>query len=374
MDHMSASPIRTAVLGYGLAGRVFHCPFVSAVPGLQLDAIVTANPDRAAAASARYPSARILASADEAFADPAIELIVVGTPNGTHYDLSRRALEAHKHVVVDKPFSATSAEARALITLAAQQDKIVAPFHNRRFDNDFLTVRQLLTEKTLGRVATINSRMDRFRPLQRPNSWKESGGLINGLLFDLGPHLCDMAIALFGAPTRIKASVRSDRDQSDIDDAFDIILEYDSSSQSPTHPLRYECHATMLAAEPAARFQVHGTYGSYTKFGLDPQESTLIKGAIPPPLDSPDPWLPEPEANWGTLTLATQRTEPVQLSRSPYPSLTGDYRQFYVTVRDAIRTGSPLAIPAEDAFRVIRLLELAVQSSKERRSIPIDFA
>ncbi|MES2391099.1 MAG: Gfo/Idh/MocA family oxidoreductase, partial [Acidobacteriota bacterium] len=203
-------PIRTAVLGYGLAGRVFHCPFVSAVPGLELSAIVTSNPDRVAQASARYPQARIVATPEEALADPNIDLIVVGTPNDTHAALATQALQAGKHVVVDKPFAATSQQARAVITLAAEKGRLVAPYHNRRYDNDFLTVRKLLAEKTLGRVATINSRMDRFRPLQRPNSWKESGGLINGLLFDLGPHLCDMALALFGNPSRITASVRSD--------------------------------------------------------------------------------------------------------------------------------------------------------------------
>jgi scyllo-inositol 2-dehydrogenase (NADP+) len=370
---MSDTPIRTAVLGYGLAGRVFHCPFVAAVPGLELSAIVTANPDRAAAAATRYPHVRILSTPEQACADPSIDLIVVGTPNDTHAPLATQALLANKHVVVDKPFATTSAHARAVLSLAAQRGKIVAPFHTRRFDNDFLTVRQLLAEKTLGRVARIISRMDRFRPLQRPNSWKEAGGLTNGLLFDLGPHLCDMAIALIGNPSRVTASVRSDRDQSEIDDAFDIILDYDHTSQSSTHALRFECHATMLAADPAPRFQLHGTHGSYTKLGLDPQESTLIKSGIPPLLGSPEPWLPEDPSAWGTLTLATQRTEPIQLNRTPYPSLTGDYRLFYANVRDAIHGLTPLAIPSEDAFRTIRLLELAAQSSRDQRTLPIDF-
>jgi predicted dehydrogenase len=366
---MVNTPIRTAVLGYGLAGRVFHCPFVAAVPGLELTAIVVGNADRAAAAAAAYPKARIVATAAEAFADPAIDLIVVGTPNDTHVELATAALRAAKHVVVDKPMAGSSSDARALITLATAQDKLLAPFHNRRHDGDFLTVRKLLTEGTLGRVTQVISHYDRFRPLQRPNTWKESGAG-NGLLFDLGPHLVDQAIALFGAPTHITASVRRDRDQTDIEDAFDIVFDYTHNGRS----LRYECSATMLAADPAPRFRVHGTHGSYTKTGLDPQEAALLGGARPPTLGSQEPWLPEPESAWGTLTLATERKEPVQLDRTKFPTVTGDYRQFYANVRDAILGAAPLAIPAEDAYRTIRLLELAFQSSAEARTLPIDFS
>ena len=366
---MPTEPIRTAVLGYGLAGRVFHCPFVHAVPGLELSAIVVGNPDRAAAAAAAYPSARIVATAAEAFADPAIDLIVVGTPNDTHVELATAALKAGKHVVVDKPLAGSSADARSLITLASAQKKLLAPFHNRRHDGDFLTVRKLLADGTLGRVVQVLSHYDRFRPLQRPNTWKESGAG-NGLLFDLGPHLVDQAVALFGSPTHITASVRRDRDKTDIEDAVDIAFDFTVNGRG----LRYECHATMLAADPAPRFRVHGTHGSYTKTGLDPQEAALLGGARPPTLGSQEPWLPEPESAWGTLTLATERKEPVQLERTKYPTVTGDYRQFYANVRDAILGIAPLAIPAEDAFRTIRLLELALQSSAEARTLPVDFS
>ena len=365
---MPTEPIRTAVLGYGLAGKVFHCPFVHAVPGLELAAIVVKSPERVAAATAAYPGIRIVATAAEAFADPAIDLIVVGTPNASHVELATAALNAGKHVVVDKPLAGSSAAVRALITLAAAQKKVLAPFHNRRHDGDFLTVRKLLTDGTLGRVVQVLSHYDRFRPLQRPNTWKESG-VGNGLLFDLGPHLVDQAVALFGSPTHVTASVRRDRDKTDIEDAIDIVFDFNINGRG----LRYECHATMLAADPAPRFRVHGTHGSYTKTGLDPQEAALLGGARPPTLGSQEPWLPEPESAWGTLTLATERKEPVQLERTKYPTVTGDYRQFYANVRDAILGAAPLAIPAEDAFRTIRLLELALESSTQARTLPIDF-
>jgi predicted dehydrogenase len=187
------SPIRTAVLGFGLAGKVFHCPFVSAVPGLELSAIVQRKGDEAARA---YPSARILRSADEAFADPSLDLIVVATPSETHFDLAAQALQAGKHVVVDKPITSSSKSAQTLIGIAKAHSRILAPFHNRRWDGDFLTLRKLLTDATLGRVVEIVSRFDRYRPLQRPNTWKEVASPATGFLYDLGPHLVDQALAL----------------------------------------------------------------------------------------------------------------------------------------------------------------------------------
>jgi predicted dehydrogenase len=365
----ASTPIRTAVFGYGLAGRVFHCPFVAAVPGLELSAIVVRSPERSAAAGAAYPGARIIGTVDEVLNDTAIDLIVIGTPNDSHVALATAALRAGKHVVVDKPLAATSAEARALIALAGQQGKVLAPFHNRRYDCDFLTVKKLIGEGTLGRVVEVLSHFDRFRPIQRPNTWKEAAGPASGNLFDLGPHLVDQALALFGAPTHVTASVRSERDQTEIDDAADIAFDYTIDGKG----LRYVCYETMLAADPAPRFKVHGTHGSYTKIGLDPQEAALIGGARPPMLGSAGDWLAEAESVWGTLTLATQRVEPVKLERSKYPSVTGDYRRFYANVRDAIRGEAELAIPAEDGFRTIRLLELAVESSRQRRTVAVDF-
>ena len=360
------APLRTAVLGYGLAGRVFHCPFISAVPGLELTAVVQRHGDEAARA---YPSARILRSAEEAIADPAIDLIVIATPNETHFALATQALQAGKHVVVDKPITSTADEARALADLARKQGRILAPFHNRRWDGDFLTLRKLLSEGALGRVVEIVSRFDRYRPLQRSGTWKEQGGPANGLLFDLGPHLVDQALALFGPPARITATLRTDRDRTDIDDAFDLALDYDLAYG---HALRYLCHATLLAADPSPRFLVHGTHGSYRKSGVDPQEPTLISGTRrPPSLKSSDPWLAEPEADWGTLTLAPDLTQPTQLNRTAYPTLPGDYRLFYANVRDAIRGEASLAVSAEDGYRTMRLLDLARQSSAEHRTVPV---
>ncbi|HEY4354598.1 MAG TPA: Gfo/Idh/MocA family oxidoreductase [Acidobacteriaceae bacterium] len=360
----NSANIRVAVLGFGLAGRVFHCPFVSAVPGLELAAIVQRKGDEAAAA---YPSARILRSVEDALADSSIDLIVVGTPNDTHFDLAVRALQAGKHVVIDKPFAATGDEALSLVALAKDTSRVLAPFHNRRFDGDFLTVQQLLLEKTLGRIVQVVSRFDRYRPYQRPNTWKEASGPSNGMVFDLGPHLVDQALALFGVPDTVTANIRRDRDQTDIDDGFHITLEYKAQR------LLYECHATLLAAEPSPRFLIHGTHGSYSKGGVDPQEPAIVAGARPPHQDSPTPWLPEPESAWGTLTRATHLLDPITVERGLYPTLTGDYRRYYENVRDAILGSAPLAVTAEDGYRSIRLLEQAQQSAREGRSVNVAF-
>jgi len=368
-----ATPIRTAVLGYGFAGRIFHSPFVHAVPGLELSAIVQRHGENAAA---DYPGTRILRSVEEAFEDSAIELIVVATPNDSHVEMARRALEAGKHVVVDKPIAGTSAEALELITLARKQGKLLAPFHNRRFDGDFLTVRKLVSEGRLGRVTLVDAHFDRFRPMQRANTWKEAGGPANGLLFDLGPHLLDQALALFGVPRSITASVRQERDVTAIEDAFDIALEFarPALGSEAARGIRYECHASMIAAEPAPRFRVNGTLGSYVKTGLDPQEAALLAGARPPELGSATGWLPEAESGWGTLTIAADPSEPTRLERSKLATEVGDYRQFYANVRDAIRGEARLVVSPEDGYRTIRLLELAMESSDHNHTLPVDFA
>jgi scyllo-inositol 2-dehydrogenase (NADP+) len=363
-----SSPIRTAVLGYGFAGRIFHSPFIAAVPGLELSAIVQRRGDNAAI---DHPKTRILRSVEEAFADPTIDLIVVATPNESHFDLAKAALLAGKHVVVDKPFAPTSAEARELITLTTRQGKVIAPFHNRRLDGDFVTLQKLVAEARLGRVTQVISHYDRYRPLPRAGTWKEAGGRSNGLLWDLGPHLVDQALALYGAPKFITANVRSERDVTNIDDAFDIVFDYVLPNG---RGLRYACQSTMIGAEPAPRFRVHGTHGSFVKYGMDVQEAALLAGRRPPQVGSQEPWLPEPEAAWGTLTLAPDPAEPTHLDRSKVSTEVGDYRHFYQSVRDAILGVSSLAIPAEDGYRTIRLLELAVMSSEKQHALAVDFS
>jgi predicted dehydrogenase len=359
--------IGVAVIGFGLAGQVFHAPFVSAVPGLKLEAIVQRKGD---AAGKAYPSARILRSVEAALSDAGVQLIVVATPNETHFDLAKQALLAGKHVVIDKPFAGTSAEAGELKGLAEKQGVVLAPFHNRRWDGDFLTVRRLLEEEAVGRLVTYESHFDRFRPLPRENTWKEGANAANGLLMDLGPHLVDQALSLFGAPAGITASVRKDRDKTDIADAFDITLEY--PGYSGEHGLRAHCRSSMLAADAAPRFLLHGTKGSFKKYGLDPQEPALVGGAKVPRMGEGE-WLAEPESQWGTLTVAPVLADPGNLVRTKVKTELGDYRGYYANVRDAINGVAKLAVTAEDGYRTVKLLEMARESWAEKRTLKVEF-
>jgi scyllo-inositol 2-dehydrogenase (NADP+) len=307
---------------------------------------------------------------DEALKDAAVQLVVVGTPNETHFELAKQALLAGKHVVIDKPFAATSAEAAELKELAEKQGVVLVPFHNRRWDGDFLTVKKLLEEEAVGRLVTFESHFDRFRPVQRENTWKEGSNAANGLLFDLGPHLVDQALALFGPPGGITASVRKDRDKTDIEDAFDITLEYPRFSGQPE--MRAHCRSSMLACDAAPRFLLHGTKGSFKKYGLDPQEPALVGGAKVPRMGEGE-WLAEPETEWGTLTVAPVPADPAKVTRTKVKTELGDYREYYANVRDAINGTAKLAVTAEDGYRVVKLLEMARESSEAKRTLPVKF-
>jgi len=364
---MAEREIGVGVIGFGLGGRVFHAPFVSAVTGLRLAAILQRSGDQAAKA---WPATKIVRSLDDLLADKSIELVVVSTPNETHFALAKQALEAGKHVVIDKPFAATSEEALALGQLAKAKGLLVIPFHNRRWDGDFQTVRKLLQEDAIGRLVTFESHFDRFRPIPRENTWKEAENPANGMLFDLGPHLVDQALALFGPPDAITASVRADRDQTAIEDAFDITLHYPGKNGKG---LLAHCRTSYLACDNAPRFLLHGTKGSFRKHGLDPQEPALVGGAKVPVQGSQEIWLQEDESAWGTLTVAPNPADPTTLVTRQVKTERCDYRGFYANVRDAILGAAPLAVTPEDGYRVIKLLELARESSAKGCTLKVKF-
>jgi scyllo-inositol 2-dehydrogenase (NADP+) len=355
-----ATDIGVGIIGFGLAAKVFHAPFVSAVPGLKLVAFVERKSDDAHKV---YPETKTVRTVEDLLADPEIQLVVVATPNETHYSLAKQALSAGKHVVIDKPLAGSSAEAEELIAVGSANGVVVAPFHNRRWDGDFLTVRKVLADESLGRLVTFESHFDRYRPIQRENTWKEAANSANGLLMDLGPHLVDQCVALFGKPKTVTASVRCDRDKTDIEDAFDICLGYNG--------LLAWCRSSMLACDASPRFLLHGTAGSFKKYGLDPQEPALVAGAKVPLIGDPAPWLPEAQQHWGTLTVAPILADPGTLVVQPVPTIPGDYRHFYANLRDTINGTAELAIPSAAGYLAVRLLELARQSSQEGRTIAV---
>ena len=352
--------IGVGIIGFGLAGRVFHAPFVSAVPGLRLEAFVERKTDEAAKT---YPQTRTFRTVEELLADPVIELVVVATPNETHFSLAKQALQAGKHVVIDKPFAETSAQAEELIALAAAKGLVLAPFHNRRWDGDFLTVKKVLAGGKLGRLVTFESHFDRFKPAPRESTWKEAASRAHGMLMDLGPHLVDQALALFGWPKTVTASVRTDRNRSEIEDAFDIALEF---AGEQGHPLIAWCRATMLACEPGPRFLLHGTEGSFRKWGLDPQEPAIVAGARVPRMGEGE-WLDEDEGGWGELITVSSG----HVQRDTVRTERGDYRAFYENVRDAIRGAIALEVPSDAGLRVATVLEAARVSSAEGRSVSL---
>jgi scyllo-inositol 2-dehydrogenase (NADP+) len=337
---LAAEIIPVGLVGFGIAGRTFHAPVIRAVPGLRLASIVQRTGD---SAREKYPDVRAVRNIDDLLADQSIRLVVIATPNDSHYPLAMQCLLAGRDVVVDKPFTTTSREAQELDELARAEGRLLSVYQNRRWDGDFLTVRRLIDSGTLGRLALFESHYDRYRLARRPGAWRENPGPGSGVLFDIGSHLVDQALVLFGMPETIVADVRIERDDAVADDAFDILMRYSK--------LRVLLRATMLASAPGPRFVLNGTLGTYVKYGMDPQEDALKAGGIP----GIPGWGQEDETRWGTLTLAGENG-PV---RRAVRTEAGDYREFYANVRDAITGKAALAVTAEQATRVIRLLERA---------------
>ncbi|KFF60839.1 oxidoreductase [Cryobacterium sp. MLB-32] len=334
------APIRTAVIGFGLAGRTFHSPFIAANPEFSLAVIVTANPDRQADARRLHPEARIVATTNELFESATdLDLIVIGSPPATHADLADRALDAGLAVVVDKPFAVTSDEGRALVEKADRLASTLTVFHNRRWDGDFLTLRALIEGGTLGRVRRFESRFEFWKPVPRP-SWKleatpEDGG---GLLYDLGPHLIDQALVLFGPVVDVYAETLTRREGGLADDDVFVALTHESGVTS---------HLWMngLAAQRAPRFHVLGSESAYTVWGLDGQEAALKNGALPTDAD----FGVADEAEWGLVGIDGDLT--------PYPTDRGRYDLFYAGLADAILRGAPVPVDPRDALRVIEIIE-----------------
>ncbi len=343
--------IRAGVVGYGLAGRVFHAPFLTAVPGLELAAIVERT---ARNAQTLYPNIQTYPSLDQLLEDDSINLIVIATPNQTHAPLAKQALRAGRHVVVDKPTAIHASEIEELIALATTQKRLLIPFHNRRWDGDFKTLRQLLESSSLGRLVHFQSTFDRWRPAPKRDVWREDGSPGGGLLLDLGTHLVDQALQLFGNPHSLGADLARERDHAITEDAFTLRLYYPG--------LIVELSATALAPQPRPRFSARGTHGSFLKWGLDPQENRL---RADPKVIDPN-WGTEPESAWGTLTLETNATlRPQKIETQP-----GDYRAYYAQVRDAILGKTPPPVLATDALKVARILEIARASSASGQILP----
>jgi len=339
------------LVGYGLAGRAFHAPFISSVSGLRLAAVVQRT---GSGALERYPDVLIVRSLEDLLSIREIGLVTIATPNPTHFEFARKSMLAGKHVVVDKPFATSYEEGIKLSKIAQETGRILGIYQNRRWDGDFKTVRKLVENNTLGAIVLYESHFDRYRAHTRPTSWRERNEPGSGLLFDLGTHLIDQAMLLLGRPDAVTADIRQEREGAVVDDAFDVTLRYPS--------MRALLRVTMLASAPGPRFLLHGTSSTYVKYGLDPQEDALKRGDTP----GGEAWGREDPSSYGILTT----NDAGKVTTRAIPTADGDYRAFYENIRDAILGRAPLAVTSEQALDVLRALELARESSASGCTIP----
>jgi predicted dehydrogenase len=347
--------IRVGLVGFGMAGRVFHAPLISSVEGLELAAVVERHTDEAAA---RYSGIVTYRSLEEMLKDASLGLFVVATPSGSHFEIARQLLEAGKNVVADKPMAVSSGEIGQLMELAAARGVSLAVFHNRRWDSDFQTVKKLLNEEPLGRLVHFESTMDRWRPTTTRVPWKDVPSLGGGVLLDLGTHLADQAMALFGKPEAVGAEIRRERDGEGSEDSFTLRLRYPE--------LSVILSANNLSSLARPTLHLRGTKGNFWKWAPDTQEAELNKITR---INSPA-WGYEPAANWGTLV---EDVDGAMVTR-PVESIPGDYRLFYAGMRDAMLGKTPVPVPAVAAWRAVRLLEWARESSALRREIVCDWS
>ncbi|TVQ68501.1 MAG: oxidoreductase [Balneolaceae bacterium] len=343
--------IRTSIIGFGMSARVFHAPVILTIPEFRITKVVERHREES---RAHIPGVEVVRETDALLEDDEIDLVIITTPNDTHYDLARRALMAGKHVVVDKPFTTTSVQAAELIQLASRKNRIINVFQNRRWDADFQTVQMLLDRGYLGRLVELESHFDRFREKRKPNSWRENPGEGSGVFFDLGPHLIDQALVLFGPPQMVTADIRSQRDDALTDDNFELILHYDR--------LKVTLKSGMLVRAETPRFLLHGTNGSFVKYGMDPQEDALKGGRSP----SEPGWGAEPEQMWGRLDTEMNGMH----FSGRVETIPGNYRGYYQNVADAIRGSSELMVSPTQMEQTIRIIELAFQSNEEMRTVP----
>jgi predicted dehydrogenase len=348
--------IKTGIASFGMSGQVFHAPFIHTHPHFQLRTIVERSKTLS---KEKYPGATIARSVSEMLEDKDIELVVINTPDSTHYEYARMALEAGKHVIVEKPFTTSYTQAEELIALAGSKNLMLSVYQNRRWDADFLTVKEIICKGLLGRLVEFESTFARYRNFIKPDTWKETGSAGGGLTYNLGSHLIDQAVQLFGLPEAVYANIATLRTGGHVDDYFQVSLL--RPKRCPE--LRMTLKASFLMREPEPRFVLHGTLGSYVKHGVDNQEEALLKGEMP---GRPD-WGEEDEQNWGILHTEVNG-EPFC---GKYPSLPGNYNAFYQNIYEHLRSGKPLATDARYVSGVIRIIEAAYRSSREEKAISI---
>jgi scyllo-inositol 2-dehydrogenase (NADP+) len=338
------------ISSFGMSGKIFHAPIVSSNKKYFIKRIIERSKNEA---HALYPNALISRSFDDLLNDHEIELILVNTPDQTHFELAKKCLEAGKHVLVEKPFTQSVEQGRELIDLSKQKGKILSVFQNRRWDGDFLTIQKIIRSEILGRLVDFESHFDRYRPIIQFDSWKEQAEARSGVLYNLGSHMIDQALVLFGMPEAITAHLKIMRTGGTIDDWYDIYMHYPA--------VNVNLKASLLVKEPGPRYILHGTLGSFLKYGCDPQEEMLKHGKN---LSDTD-WGRESEEWWGTIHIETNGV----LQRRKYETLPGNYSPFYDALYDCIVYGRELPVKPEEALNVIRVIEAVRESNKTLKTV-----
>ena len=347
---MVAEKINTALLSYGMSGEVFHGPLLEAHRGFQIMSVWQRDPKK----PAKHPY-RVVSDYREILDDPSVELVIVNTPNETHYAYASEALSAGKHVIVEKPFTVTAKEASDLIALARRQSRMLSVFQNRRWDGDFLTVKKVLEAGLLGQLVECEIHYDRYRNYIEANTWKEKAKPGTGILYNLGSHLLDQALVLFGMPAYVDARIGIQRPGGEVDDFFDIRMQYDGFFTI--------LKSSYLVREQGPRFILHGTEGSFLKFGIDPQEQALKDKKIP---GSPG-WGSDDREWWGKLNTSVGGKH----LNEPYETVPGNYLRYYDNIYEVLREGKSLAVKPEEARDVIQLIEACRESNRGRCAIKV---
>lgn len=351
---MSTKAIKAGIIGFGLSGRVFHAPFLHTHQGFEIKKIVERNK---AESKTIYPYVQVVEDCNYLLTDPEIELIIVCTPNTTHFKIAQDCLKAGKYVIIEKPFTPTSNEADELIKLAQSVNRKLFVYQNRRWDGDFKTIRKVLKSGVLGNIEEYEAHFDRYKPEFNPYAWRDFPEPGAGILYDLGSHLIDQALCLFGKPVSVLADIQIQRKESEVDDYFRLQLNYPD--------FKAILSAGMLVEDPGPRFVIHGHLGSFVKFGIDPQENALKVGMMPEGED----WGVEGPENWGMTTIDYQD---LNIDGS-IETEAGNYMEFYDNVYDVLRDEGTILVKPEEARNVIRVIELAFESRRINQEVNIDF-
>jgi len=343
--------INVGIAGFGLSGKIFQAPFLHANPNFEIKKIYERNSEKS---KEEYPYVQVVHHFSELLTE-AIDLVVISTPNAYHFEMAREAILAGKHVIVEKPIAIHAKDAQELLDLSKEKHVIFTAYQNRRFDGDFLTIKQLVEEGVLGEILDVEIHYDRFVEGASSKAWKAEGGPGVNILYDLGVHIIDQVYTLFGMPTEVYADFRKQRASTPEFDCFELLLYYDT--------LKISLHAGEAVVKHGPRYKINGRKGGFVKYGIDVQEAALLSGQRPPQMD----WGKEAEEFHGDLFVVKKDS----IETRKIPTINGNYGRFYENIYDVLMDQAELIVKPEEAIDVLRIIEAAIKSNEEKRRIQL---